>query len=795
MSTTPGFCGALRAALLVPAGLLFAAGCIDSIGGSSAPPGSSLNGDLLPLDAEPRVDLPGRVSVFFQVLGPAGTGVAGLEGGEFELLEDGEPVSLSESKQRLLARPRVFRSYSLLLLDRSGSIVGSPSSAQEQIEAARVYIELVSQSPESFIALAWFDGSNDIRPLLLDDFTELGFSNDREKLLEAIDNLHDQPPSSTSTNLNGAVLRGLADLDEIDADALAQGIEFRSLTLVTFTDGSDQAGTTAMEEVQERLGEIEESGRRRYRAFTIGLGSEINVQALGELGPDGTVFAQGIGDLTPQFELIAQAVADVANSFYFLSYCSPKQDGSGLHSLTVRVRTQGVVAEEVYEFSADYFSGGCGFVDFFTPVQQRGAIVVGDMAVDAEGRVLIVGSHRSAGAITEELSLVRVEADGSADESFGALGRVRLSQTGTFTSLRGTGVVVDGDGTIVVGGIAGAGELDASLTRAALWRFDASGTLIDSAIVPAASSDGDALNDLELDSAGRIVAVGRAGVQESRTAVWRFGPELQADLEFNLPQGFLLHEAVPGAPADEALAVAVAGDDSLAVASRARSAVFASPDLEVLRLVSTGALDTSFAGGSVRGHSVQKLVPGEARDIAFDSQGNVVVGGSYSEPGRPERPAVWRFRPDGSPDTSFQGSPFASFFGTGLVALPDELVEQQRIFFGDVANIRSIAVASDDSIVAHGMRRNAALHEDVSSWRFGTDGVLERAYNGTGFMMEDGALGNGTHEQARATLIHPDGRIFAAGAARPEGAPDTDSILGLWIDSEPERVFAPTGVH
>ena len=548
MSTTPGFCGALRAALLVPAGLLFAAGCIDSIGGSSAPPGSSLNGDLLPLDAEPRVDLPGRVSVFFQVLGPAGTGVAGLEGGEFELLEDGEPVSLSESKQRLLARPRVFRSYSLLLLDRSGSIVGSPSSAQEQIEAARVYIELVSQSPESFIALAWFDGSNDIRPLLLDDFTELGFSNDREKLLEAIDNLHDQPPSSTSTNLNGAVLRGLADLDEIDADALAQGIEFRSLTLVTFTDGSDQAGTTAMEEVQERLGEIEESGRRRYRAFTIGLGSEINVQALGELGPDGTVFAQGIGDLTPQFELIAQAVADVANSFYFLSYCSPKQDGSGLHSLTVRVRTQGVVAEEVYEFSADYFSGGCGFVDFFTPVQQRGAIVVGDMAVDAEGRVLIVGSHRSAGAITEELSLVRVEADGSADESFGALGRVRLSQTGTFTSLRGTGVVVDGDGTIVVGGIAGAGELDASLTRAALWRFDASGTLIDSAIVPAASSDGDALNDLELDSAGRIVAVGRAGVQESRTAVWRFGPELQADLEFNLPQGFLLHEAVPGAP-------------------------------------------------------------------------------------------------------------------------------------------------------------------------------------------------------------------------------------------------------
>jgi hypothetical protein len=91
------------------------------------------------------------------------------------------------------------------------------------------------------------------------------------------------------------------------------------------------------------------------------------------------------------------------------------------------------------------------------------------------------------------------------------------------------------------------------------------------------------------------------------------------------------------------------------------------------------------------------------------------------------------------------------------------------------------------------MRMNAALHTDVASWRFAVDGQLERAYNGTGFLIDDGALGNGTHEEARAMLIHTDGRVFAAGIARQNGAETGDSRLGLWIDSEIERVFAPTG--
>ena len=115
-------------ATLLP--LLALASCNDvldlgSSGGGGSGSGSTRVGDIQPLDPAPRVDLPGRVSVFFRVVSPNGKGVADLTESDFQLLEDGNAVSMSESQQRLLSKPQVFSSYSLLLLDRSGSIAQS----------------------------------------------------------------------------------------------------------------------------------------------------------------------------------------------------------------------------------------------------------------------------------------------------------------------------------------------------------------------------------------------------------------------------------------------------------------------------------------------------------------------------------------------------------------------------------------------------------------------------------------------------------------------------------------------
>ena len=189
------------------------------------------------LSPDARVDLPGRVSVFLKVTEGDGSPAADLTGADFNVYENEQLVSQTESAQRLVAQPQVFRSYLHLILGRSNSV--QSAGAAEVQEGARQFIEAVTAEPENFVKISWFDGSPMIHEISGFDF---GFSNDRELLLAAIDALDNEPPFSTSTNLYGAVVDGISALDEVDVSAANTGVENRSLTLVTFTDGTHQAG-------------------------------------------------------------------------------------------------------------------------------------------------------------------------------------------------------------------------------------------------------------------------------------------------------------------------------------------------------------------------------------------------------------------------------------------------------------------------------------------------------------------------------------------------------------------------
>lgn len=765
---------------------------LSSSGGGGSGSGSTRVGDIQPLDAAPRVDLPGRVSVFFRVVSPSGKGVADLTESDFQLLEDGNTVSMSESQQRLLSKPQVFSSYSLLLLDRSGSIAQSPTGEQEEIDAATAYIDLVtSQSPQSFIALAWFDGEAHIRPVLLDDFSELGFSNDRARLLEAIQNLHDQAPSSTSTNLYGAIVAGLAELDEVDLRADAAGIEFRALALVTFTDGTDQAGTTPLQSAIARVREVDpKTAQRRYSVFSIGLGNEIDESVLRQLGPEGSAFATSFAELTPQFEVVAQGVRDVANSFYFLSYCSPKQNGSGDHVLTVRAVRDGDVAEEDYEFSADYFSGGCGFVDVIDALMPGESQTIGDLTQDATGRVLVCGGRVDAGSSPEStLFVARFSADGVLDRTFGIDGVTTLGGAFGLTSVQANALAVDVDGTLVVGGAAGTGDLPFGRPSVALWRLGTDGQVLSERLLPLHGADGDWLADLAIDSQRRIVACGRAGVASPRTAVWRFGSDLALDTSFHAPDGYLLHRN-QGSPADSAEALVLLPGDAAVIVGSGRSAALSAADAKMLKVTAAGELDPTFGtDGLVMNDAFQAAQPGRALCVARDGAGRIVVGGFLYGGGAPKRPALWRLTAAGRPDTTFLGSPFSHTFATGLATLPQALLADPDVNFSQSTVIRGLTIHSDDSILAVGRRTNAEGNDDVTTWRFDRAGMLAAAYNGTGFLIEDGSSGDDSSESGDAVRILRDGRILAAGSSTHDGT----SRAILWLDSEVSRVFGPWG--
>jgi hypothetical protein len=97
-----------------------------------------------------------------------------------------------------------------------------------------------------------------------------------------------------------------------------------------FTDGSDTQGRHTLQEALDALGS-------RNRVYTVGLGSEIEPDVLKQLGTAGFFSIDDAGQLEKRFREIQSDIVATANSFYWLSYSSPKR-GYSQHQLLVTIR-------------------------------------------------------------------------------------------------------------------------------------------------------------------------------------------------------------------------------------------------------------------------------------------------------------------------------------------------------------------------------------------------------------------------------------------------------------------------
>ncbi len=285
---------------------------------------------------------PSNVAVYFKVQTSGGEPVGGLTAQQFRIYEDGALVSELESKQTIL-NPEVAAShYTLLLVDMSGSVAGDPDAVKALVDAATAFTDRVEKTHK--VAVYTFDGSQDIHAIA--PFGSPGGAKG------ALRGLLTYKPSDPSTNLNGAVVRGLGELDKALAHAEHP---MRFGTLVVFSDGADRAGRVTKDDMYKALKD------RPYEVFAIGLGKEMKESELKDIGRNGTSRANDKEQVVKSFDDIAQRIEASTKSYYLLSYCSPSR--AGKHKVRIDADVKDAKNERTgsltSEFDAAGFAPGC----------------------------------------------------------------------------------------------------------------------------------------------------------------------------------------------------------------------------------------------------------------------------------------------------------------------------------------------------------------------------------------------------------------------------------------------------
>ncbi len=309
---------------------------------------------------EGRAQEPSNIYLLFSVETCLGNPKAGISAEEFEIREDSELISIFESDQTILPRPRLYTLATVLLLDLSGSILES-DTLEPLKGSAQSFVSKVAGEDGQEVAIYLFDGRETIKELV-------AFTNNIDTLHSSLESLSkagilNDPDYDVSTNLNGAVIQGVEVLND-KKENTETGKLFAG-TLITFTDGTDRARRVTD---RNAVNAVKSS---THSSFSIGLGGEIDDTHLRRLGPNGFVYAENASDLEEAFNQIAEQVKSASEKYYIVGYCTPSRKGN--HRVTLKVR--GYSGSLSYSFNADGFEGGCNPEDIVlsttTTIRER----------------------------------------------------------------------------------------------------------------------------------------------------------------------------------------------------------------------------------------------------------------------------------------------------------------------------------------------------------------------------------------------------------------------------------------
>jgi uncharacterized delta-60 repeat protein len=378
-----------------------------------------------------------------------------------------------------------------------------------------------------------------------------------------------------------------------------------------------------------------------------------------------------------------------------------------------------------------------------------------DIAIAADNKIYIAGSSGLFSSPNWGVQLARINANGTADTSFGNNGVASISSSETYTDQ----MVIQPDGKIVVT----AKSYQNSVLTGLIVRFNTDGSP-DSGFGEGGRrrfggfGSGDIfMGGVALQPDGKIVLAGYARTPfqsfgDSSLMLARLNPDGSSDASFS--GGIVYHNL--SADMDRATDIALQSDGKILISgTRADSNAIAA------RFDSTGAFDASFGTGGV------VLLPTARNATAIALQGSdiVVVGDDYSRVHVLAR---------------------LNQTGTILSYTNESFIIGRNDFAQDVA------IQSDGKIVTAGFSSSPAGIPVIAVARLLPNGNLDPAFGTGGKVVFN--EGN-TYSQAFAVKIQPDGKIVVVGRLSSQGYFVSYSlyVVRLDVDGSPDNTFGTGG--
>lgn len=403
-----------------------------------------------------------------------------------------------------------------------------------------------------------------------------------------------------------------------------------------------------------------------------------------------------------------------------------------------------------------------------------------------DGNLLVGGTTVRASGQPGELSLVRLDASGRRDASFGDGGKILITPAPGITSLQLGALLGDAAGGVHV---LASGVVD-HVNRLLLCHVDAAGTVEGACVnlpAPAGLNFRFGRAAATLDSQGRIVTLAPVGIptftwgQDLSVARWHADGSSDTGFGNNGATTIRRFDELAGQTTFNTVAgvrVDTLGRIVVAATSRPRSATIDGVStFAAARLLASGQPDAAFGDGGARLLPTPAML--EAAALALDADDGLIIGGSHlvntptSPPVLQSAFALARIDADGNIDSGFGDAGLRRVvFRSGMQ--PDDACA-------------ALAIQPDGRIVAAGYSRapGSTGGFDLAATRLWPDGRLDTGFGGAGNGRFIGPIdladGFGNLDTIAAIRWH-DQRLIAVGSAR--SGYDQDEFVAIRLRSD-----------